>query len=398
MSHLNTASLHTRFQKASNPRAGLVIGGELSITAVMLVFISGRFYMRAYLKKRLAVDDWVMGFAALIAVVVMAMHCIETRFAIGFHVWNVRPAVYLLAARMGFATFILLMACTSLTKLSMCLTYLRILATKRDKLFCYCVSIIIACSWLSVTISFGYSCGRLPPNLKYSKPPINNTAAVLTFSTINSVTDFLVFLWPARTLWTIRLPTKQRCGLVFVFAFGCIVCIAGVVRIWYFVRYIRSNDKTYEIAILYMVSAIEANFGIICGCLPSLKPLLARYFHGFFGSSYDRVAKPYDVHLDDQSRTTVQLDSLPSARGNGRPELARSLSGHSMQKMEAQWLASGGGIVADLPKVASVSISVRADPQDVGQVENGLGTGLGTKEIEIQEWIARPESVHLNSV
>jgi len=40
-----------------------------------------------------------------------------------------------------------------------------------------------------------------------------------------------------------------------------------------------------EAAILYTITCIELNVGIIFGCLPALKPLLARVFPSIFGST-----------------------------------------------------------------------------------------------------------------
>jgi hypothetical protein len=39
---------------------------------------------------------------------------------------------------------------------------------------------------------------------------------------LNSTSDFLIFLWPIRTLWTVRVPMKQRLGLVFIFSVGAV--------------------------------------------------------------------------------------------------------------------------------------------------------------------------------
>jgi hypothetical protein len=39
---------------------------------------------------------------------------------------------------------------------------------------------------------------------------------------LNSTSDFLIFLWPIRTLWTVRVPLKQRLGLVFIFSVGSV--------------------------------------------------------------------------------------------------------------------------------------------------------------------------------
>jgi len=56
------------------------------------------------------------------------------------------------------------------------------------------------------------------------KTCIDFRAAFLAAAALNSFSDFLVFLWPARALWNIQLPVKQRVGLILVFAVGC-MCV-----------------------------------------------------------------------------------------------------------------------------------------------------------------------------
>lgn len=53
-------------------------------------------------------------------------------------------------------------------------------------------------------------------------PPSCVDRQALTVATqgVNSVSDLLIFLWPARTLWGVRVPKQQRFGLVFVFSIG----------------------------------------------------------------------------------------------------------------------------------------------------------------------------------
>jgi hypothetical protein len=49
---------------------------------------------------------------------------------------------------------------------------------------------------------------------------MDREALTIATQAVNSISDFLIFLWPARTLWNVRLPTAQRFGLIFVFSIG----------------------------------------------------------------------------------------------------------------------------------------------------------------------------------
>jgi hypothetical protein len=49
---------------------------------------------------------------------------------------------------------------------------------------------------------------------------VNRQGLTVATQGVNSISDLLIFLWPARTLWGVRLPKQQRIGLVFVFSIG----------------------------------------------------------------------------------------------------------------------------------------------------------------------------------
>src|ERR1700761_4501767 len=51
---------------------------------------------------------------------------------------------------------------------------------------------------------------------------IDRKALTIATQDVNSASDFLIFLWPARTLSRVRLPRMQRFGLIFVFSIGVV--------------------------------------------------------------------------------------------------------------------------------------------------------------------------------
>jgi hypothetical protein len=48
--------------------------------------------------------------------------------------------------------------------------------------------------------------------------------------------------YPAKPLWSLHLPIKQRLGLICLFSIGLFVCIAGVLRMYYLEKFFTSFD------------------------------------------------------------------------------------------------------------------------------------------------------------
>jgi hypothetical protein len=62
------------------------------------------------------------------------------------------------------------------------------------------------------------------------------------------------------------------------------VCIVSIIRLQALVAISNSRDPTYDNPPAATWSSIEINVGIICSCLPLLRPLLTRFLPGIFTS------------------------------------------------------------------------------------------------------------------
>jgi hypothetical protein len=144
-----------------------------------------------------------------------------------------------------------------------------------------------------------------------------------------------------------------------MFCIGIIICAAGVCRLWFTSVYLRSYDALYNGAILYTIVAIETNLGIICGCLPSTKPIMSKLVPRLFASTHSsthRSKKTYKV--DGQSfpfqslsggivksaQYSVEYDSnIPVAHGGQRAAtqvtVARGPHGGEIVSVDSQeWI------------------------------------------------------------
>lgn len=109
---------------------------------------------------------------------------------------------------------------------------------------------------------------------------------------VNIVTDLAILALPIPVLTGMRLPQRQKYILVFTFSLGIFVTIVDVVRIYYLQQAISnapttpssdpsaifgdSPDFAWNASLSLMWSAVEVNVGMICACIPTLKPLIIK--------------------------------------------------------------------------------------------------------------------------
>jgi fucose permease len=116
----------------------------------------------------------------------------------------------------------------------------------------------------------------------------------LVSSPVNIITDLVILVLPIPILTGMHLPQKQKTILVFTFCLGIFVTIVDVIRIYYLQQAMASvllagvssptithgigeeTDFAYNAAYSLMWSAVEINVGIICACIPTMKPLIRR--------------------------------------------------------------------------------------------------------------------------
>ncbi|KAF2084266.1 hypothetical protein K490DRAFT_18159, partial [Saccharata proteae CBS 121410] len=269
-------------------RIPILAGLEIPFAIIMTAFVATRFYGRACITKILGADDWVMLAAWAFTLSQSLNNLAGIPYGNARHLWDVRPETVPTAMKLALVAQALFPPAAALTKISVCMTYLRIFPSKLNRYFCY-VAIGYEVCW-GIASFFGgiFMCIPVSTYWDVTSPHgscIDEKAFLMATAALNNVSDFLIFLWPARFLWQVQLPTKQRLGLIAMFAMGSLVCIAGVCRIWYFTVYFASYDAFWEGSIIYSILAVETDLGVIFGCLPGCKPVVAACFPVVFGTS-----------------------------------------------------------------------------------------------------------------
>ncbi|KFY39943.1 hypothetical protein V494_03743 [Pseudogymnoascus sp. VKM F-4513 (FW-928)] len=150
----------------------------------------------------------------------------------------------------------------------------------------------------------------------------------LASSPSNVFTDVAILVLPIPVLTGIHLPWRQKSILILTFGLGIFVTIVDVVRIYYLQKALgvtTANSSTlqvtpglgaspnfvYNVSYGLMWSIVEVNIGIVCGCIPLLKPLVVKTMPKLINPPKFRAG--HSTHTSpDNSATQTMPEDLPT--------------------------------------------------------------------------------------
>ncbi|KAM5357516.1 hypothetical protein ACJZ2D_016191 [Fusarium nematophilum] len=131
---------------------------------------------------------------------------------------------------------------------------------------------------------------------------IDRMAYFIATLALNVATDLFMLALPIPMLWKVKMPKRQKLGLIGIFMTGSFVCVIGFLRIQSLFGLMGLHDLTWHLVDGYVWVVIEMNTGIICACLPFMKPFLKHIFPRVFGSS---LGSSYRQSSNGQSRAVT---------------------------------------------------------------------------------------------
>ncbi|KAK9422143.1 putative Integral membrane protein [Seiridium unicorne] len=109
---------------------------------------------------------------------------------------------------------------------------------------------------------------------------INQLAFYRWLGIPNAIHDVSMLIVPAPAIWKLQMPRKQKIALTGVFLLGSIGCIASFIRVTLFFEVDAFSDNTWVSIQLMSWALAEPGIILICVCIPSIWPLVARYIPG----------------------------------------------------------------------------------------------------------------------
>ncbi|KUJ15944.1 MFS general substrate transporter [Mollisia scopiformis] len=234
------------------------------------------------------------------------------------------------------------------TKTSILIFYLRLSKNTQNvlRIASYVTLAVVNVAGVVLTFMNAFQCS--PVSAAYDPAQTSNqcisiTTLYLCSAPVNIITDLAILVLPIPVLTGVRLPQRQKTILVFTFALGVFVTIVDVIRIYYLQQAVDNQvvahqqlgtgtDFAWNASTALMWSAVEVNVGIICACIPTLKPLIKRILPSLItdrigsGTATDKTIS-FSSQVQGGSGNSHQMDpvaapvpSLPPAHEGADPE------------------------------------------------------------------------------
>ncbi|KAK8008969.1 satratoxin biosynthesis SC1 cluster protein 4 [Apiospora marii] len=288
---------------STESRAAAVIVGVIALLLIPTVAVGLRFYTRRVLTGRVSYDDWI----SLVALRLTAPRTLGLPVVSRLH-----TAFYLSVVFYNIGIMFV--------KLSFLAMYYRAMKTPSWRRALAFMTVLIFAWEVTQVFAAIFFCKPFPSHgdesvahikcIQYLPEWYQNTAG-------NIALNAIILLIAVPMVRKMRLPWAQKLALAAIFSLGIFTLAASIIRIKFLGLYL---DTTFDNADAAMWSICEISAGLTCACLPTLRPLTARYLPRYFG--YQRAGVLVFNRYGKSIPPPLPLHQRPIWYGAESPELA----------------------------------------------------------------------------
>jgi hypothetical protein len=283
-----------------------------------------RIYARFIHTHTAAIDDWLAMIALLPAIcLTVTISLAVTSYGWSMHIWDFQysgqdPSKLINERAISWASQMLYLWSSSLTKLSLLYFYRRIFTTTNLRLF---VQGSIYFVWLYFGACFLTLLLECRPLTLYWHILIlpEGTGGVcadegnilLAAGLLNVFIDVVILILPISTVLKLHVGWPQKLQVLGVFMTGTLVCVSSMIRIaatWTTVE--ETYDVTWAGYLVWMWVGIEVDVGLICASVPACKSLFKSW-----RQKLDTRTSQSD-HQDSGLDRSIQKTTVTSIQGS----------------------------------------------------------------------------------
>ncbi|KAI0433454.1 hypothetical protein F5Y09DRAFT_298967 [Xylaria sp. FL1042] len=304
-------------------------------TVLPLIAVTLRIVARRVTHQGIRYDDWLIIVAVALCVVQLAFLIEAIRYGLGRHIQVVPPTsiepylLYTFLSELYYAIDV------TLIKLSILTLYLRLFNVNGYfKRLCYAMMAFVLAWGVAVLLTTIFQCSPVPaawdktlPNFKC----FNLAAFVIGSNVPNILADAVIIVLPLPLLWSLKLSTMRKLGLIALFLVAAITTVISLLRVIFNAK-INTMDATWNFVTVAILSTVEVNVGVCCACMPVIYPLFrfligrrivskSRTSSNDHGYAYGRHSSRMRQRLAGSDQELSDTDHLWSARGGTNDSL-----------------------------------------------------------------------------
>ncbi|KAH6714799.1 hypothetical protein BKA61DRAFT_363423 [Leptodontidium sp. MPI-SDFR-AT-0119] len=291
----------------------VIVSNLVLLVLSTLVFFT-RIYTRRVVVHSVDFGDYALTVGWFLSLGFFVSCVVWTRHGLGIHAWDMPVAGFSLFSKMAIIAGAFYNMSTLSVKLSILSFYLLISPFQKFRIFVYGLAVLTIAYCLAQMLQFTYSCRPMAKAWDLSITTGSCSGALemcVTNSAANAAVDIAMLILPIAMLWNVRMAKRDKIGAVAILMTVSLVCIVSVIRLRAHVSILSDHDGIWITAKVIQWNAVEVHVGVICACLPHMKPLLRRHFPKIFESS-------------SQGDTPMELPSLESLSQHGIREENRA--------------------------------------------------------------------------
>ncbi|KAH7042226.1 hypothetical protein B0J12DRAFT_605416 [Macrophomina phaseolina] len=274
--------------------AHIVLIANILFPLMSALFVTLRLYTTGLIMRTVGIDDYIIALSWLLACAASSTHSLLTRYGLGRHLWDVPLSTYnpnFLKVAAVCGTFYGLSIMFS--KLSILGLYFRYLPEKPNKAIATTMTVVILYSLIG---SFKWVLACRPIE-KYWDLRITHGSCVdwlkinVFTGVMNTATDVFILLLPIVMLRNIRLPRREKIGLVLVMMTGGFVLVVSIIRLKTTVDTDYNRDLTWDWARNGIWWMVEMHIAIVCACLPVGRAFLRKHIPNVIGYNFNTLGQ-----------------------------------------------------------------------------------------------------------
>ncbi|KLU91328.1 hypothetical protein MAPG_09849 [Magnaporthiopsis poae ATCC 64411] len=331
-------------ERPDENRGPEIIATCVALTAIALVFVGLRIFVRLKFVRFLGTDDYLMVLAATVLTGMGGVIINEATHGQGRHIEYISAEDYKVATYMNFISQPTCLVSLTLARLSICFFLLRFAPSKGYKWFLWfqiglniVVCIVFSLQSLLQCRPMEFIWNKDLPGGGECMAPSSLVLGGLINSSLTVVSDFALAVLPIPMLWNVQMNWRVKLSIISILSLGFFTVGAAIKKTVALTNWGKRGDFMWDTADITIWYTAEIAVAIIGGSIPCLKPLFTRFLAttarygtgasggkrtGYGGGSHPRASHMYGArgsrHMGSMGRrsapTTMTMTLAEDAR------------------------------------------------------------------------------------